>query len=124
MTLASRNMEVSDIESPDLEVSIDEICAVLSKDEFDEFISVMIVVQDILDNESKYVGSYALIAAAKLAALRTKLSIRAQYYKTSEKSIIQRRRKDLLISMYQALEENINTLKLLGRVEAKVSGII
>jgi len=62
-----------------------------------------------------------LIHAAKLAALRTKLGARAQYYKTSEKSILQRRRKDLLMLMFTALEENINTLKLLGKIESGMS---
>ncbi len=103
-------------------VTMDEILAVLGKEEYLEFEQVMSVCQDIIDNSDKYVGSYALIAAAKLAAIRTKIGNRGQYYKTSEKSDIQRKRKDLLLTMFQALEENINTLKLLGRVEAKMAG--
>jgi len=105
----------------DVEVDLDEIAGALSSEEYSEFSECMSIVQKILDRPNAMMGSEALVAAAKLAALRTKLGARAQYYKTSEKSILQRRRKDLLMLMFTALEENINTLKLLGRVEAGMS---
>jgi hypothetical protein len=107
-----------------VEVTLDEIAGCLSSEEFSEFSQAMSVVQDILDNPSKYVGSRALVEAARLAAVRTKIGARAQYYKVAEKSIIQRRRKDLMLTMFSALEENINTLKLLGRIEAKTAGML
>lgn len=116
MPLASNEM----LSAGDVHVTLEEIFAVLTRDEYAPFIDAMMVVEDIIDNPSKYVGSQALVSAARLAALRTKIGIRAQYYKTSEKSITQRRRKDLLLTMFSALEENINTLKLLGRIESKM----
>lgn len=117
MSLASdRFGEVHD----DLEVTLDEIIGVLSKDEHAEFILVLQEMQNILDEPGSMVGSQALVSAAKIAALRTKIGLRAQWYKTSEKSDIQRRRKDLLMSLYASLEENINTLKLLGRIEGSM----
>lgn len=118
---STRNMTAID---GDVEVTLDEIAGCLSGEEFEEFSRAMAVVQDILDNPSSYVGSRALVEAARLAAIRTKIGARAQYYKVAEKSIIQRRRKDLMLTMFSALEENINTLKLLGRIEARTSGMI
>ncbi len=107
-----------------VEITLDEVAGCLSSEEFSEFSKAMAVVQDILDNPSTYVGSRALVEAARLAAIRTKIGARAQYYKVAEKSIIQRRRKDLMLTMFSALEENINTLKLLGRIEAKTAGML
>lgn len=118
MTLSSNRMVEGNVE-----VELDEILGVLSSQEYEEFKSCMEVVQRILERPNALMGSEALVAAAKLAALRTKIGVRAQYYKTSEKSVLQRRRKDLLMLMFSALEENINTLKLLGRVEAGMTGI-
>lgn len=110
--------------SGDLEVTMEEILGCLGGEEYPEFEKVMGVCQAILDEPSKFVGSYALISAAQLSALRTKIGNRAQYYKTAkgdkDASLIIRRRKDLLMSMYASLEENINTLKLLGRVESRM----
>ncbi len=107
-----------------VEITLDEVAGCLSSEEFSEFSKAMAVVQDILDNPSTYVGSRALVEAARLAAIRTKIGARAQYYMVAEKSIIQRRRKDLMLTMFSALEENINTLKLLGRIEAKTAGML
>lgn len=111
------------LEEGNVEVDLDEIAGALSAEEYKEFRDSMTIVQSILDRPNAMMGSEALVAAAKLAALRTKIGARAQYYKTSEKSILQRRRKDLLMLMFTALEENINTLKLLGRVEAGMTGM-
>jgi hypothetical protein len=110
-------------EEGNVEVDLDEVMGALSSQEYEEFAACMEIVQKILDRPNAMMGSEALIAPAKLAALRTKIGARAQYYKTSDKSILQRRRKDLLITMFTALEENINTLKLLGRVEAGMSSV-
>lgn len=106
-----------------VEVNLEEVAGALSSEEYQEFSACMDIVQKILDRPNAMMGSEALVAAAKLAALRTKIGARAQYYKTTDKSIIQRRRKDLLMVMFTALEENINTLKLLGRVEAGMSSM-
>ena len=118
MTMSSERMNNGNVE-----VHLDEIVGVLSAEEYVEFSGCMEIVQRILNSPNAIMGSEALIAAAKLAALRTKIGVRAQYYKTSEKSILQRRRKDLLMLMFTALEENINTLKLLGKVEANMTAM-
>lgn len=119
MTISSAR----DMSEGNVEVNLDEVAGALSSEEYQEFTACMDIVQKILDRPNAMMGSEALVAAAKLAALRTKIGARAQYYKTSDKSIIQRRRKDLLMVMFTALEENINTLKLLGRVEAGMSSM-
>ncbi len=119
MTISSAR----DMSEGNVEVNLDEVAGALSSEEYKEFSDCMDIVQKILDRPNAMMGSEALVAAAKLAALRTKIGARAQYYKTTDKSIIQRRRKDLLMVMFTALEENINTLKLLGRVEAGMSGM-
>jgi hypothetical protein len=124
MTLEARRSMAAAAADGNVEVTLDEIAGCLSSEEFTEFSRAMAVVQDILDNPSTYVGSRALVEAARLAAIRTKIGARAQYYKVAEKSIIQRRRKDLMLTMFSALEENINTLKLLGRIEARTSGMM
>jgi len=117
MTISSaRNMTEGNVE-----VDLDEVAGALSSEEYQEFSACMDIVQKILDRPNAMMGSEALVAAAKLAALRTKIGARAQYYKTSDKSVIQRRRKDLLMVMFTALEENINTLKLLGRTERSMT---
>ena len=108
----------------DLEVSSEEILAVLGREEYDEFMKVMQIVQGIIDHPEQYVGSKALVEAARLAAIRNKIGMRGQYYKTAARTDLSRKRKDLLLTMYAALEENINTLKLLGRIEASMRGSV
>ena len=95
-------------------------------DDADEFVSVMDIIQDIIDCPENYHGAMALKYALILAAYRTKISLKAQYYKTcTDKAAIEtRRKKDVLLSMYSSLEENINTLKLLGRTDARAAGIL
>lgn len=93
--------------------------------EAEEFIAVMNVIQDIIDHPERYHGPAAIKYATLLAAYRTKISLKAQWYKTSgDKSIEARRKKDTLMSMYASLEENINTLKLSGRLDAKSAGVL
>lgn len=102
------------------EVTMEEILGVLTKEEFEDFDKVMKVCASILEEPNKFIGMHSLIVATQLAAIRTRISARAQYYKTvQDKSITTRRKKDLCMSMYSALEENINTLKLLGRTESR-----
>jgi hypothetical protein len=98
-------------------------------DDAAEFINVMEIVQHIIEKPEDFHGPKALIEAARLAALRTKISMKAQYYKTAkptgaDQTLLFRRRKDVLLSMYNSLEENINTLKLLGRIDAAAAGVI
>lgn len=107
---------MTDTTELDTHVTIEDVQAALGP-HAPEFISAMLTIEDILKNPQVYHGHHALAAAARLAALRTKIGVLAQMYKTSERSIVTRRRKDIMLTMFNALEENINTLKLLGRVE-------
>lgn len=113
------------MESDIIEVSltIDEVRKALGPDA-DEFIEIMRIVDDILENEDKYTGVYALKTANKLAAYRLKISAKASFYKTAGTSITNKRRKNTLIAMEHAMEENINCLKLLGKVDARSAGIL
>lgn len=112
-----------EVDSEHREITIEDIYDALGNKEGEEFARVMMIVDDIIDNPNKYTGHQALRSAAVLAAHRTRISLRAQLYKTTDKSIVTRRRKDLLMSMYQALEENINTLKLLGKMDNSTSAM-
>jgi hypothetical protein len=110
---------MDDVIQKDKEMTVAEIAEVLGPEEAMSFLSVMGTVQNIIDHPEQIVGRDALIAAAQLAAHRTKLGTFAQVYKTMPKTMTTTKRKNQLLSMYSALEENINTLKLLGRIEAK-----
>lgn len=101
----------------DTELTVEEISDVLGPKEAEEFLAVMRHVMDIIEHPESIVGDKSLILAAQLAGYRTVIGVRAQVYKTAEKSLTQRRRKDLMLTLFSALEENINTLKLLGRMQ-------
>lgn len=118
---ATRGFETTEGEV-NVEISIEEIYAVLGPNEAREFLDVMAIVQDIIDFPERYSGLKALVTATKLAAVRTKIGQRAQFYKTSDKTISTRKRKDLLMAMYSGLEENINTLKLQGKSDVHLYG--
>lgn len=108
----------------DVVITIDAVKEAMG-DDADEFIAVMPIIQDMIDNPEKYHGSKAAMEAVRLAALRTKISVKCQYYKTSgDKSLTNRKRKDVLMAMYQALEENINALKLTARIDFSSAGVM
>lgn len=106
-----------DNEFEDVEMTVGSVLDALGPEEGKNFLAVMDMVQAIMEDPQSMAGSSALVLAAKLAAYRTKMGVLAQLYKTKDKSIQSRRRKDVIFTMYNALEENINTLKLLGRIE-------
>ena len=109
-----------DFTDDNVEVTFDEVLAALGEEEANEFTEAMRKIQNIIDNPTSMTGIRAIHGANQLAALRTKIGLRAQYYKTQKPTMTTKRRKNLLLTMYNALEENINTLKLLGRVEASL----
>lgn len=113
--------ETRNLTPGEVEVDMEEIIGVLGKEEYKELEEALTICQTILEDPTHFVGMQSLITATKLAAIRTKIGTRAQYYKTADKTLISRRRKDLLMTMYSALEENINTLKLLGRVDSRMA---
>lgn len=101
----------------DTELTVEEISDALGPQEAEEFLKVMRHVKDTIEHPEGIVGDKALILATQLAGYRTLIGVRAQVYKTAEKSLTQRKRKDIMLTMFTALEENINCLKLLGRMQ-------
>lgn len=107
--------EDSKVASGDLNISLSEIVEVLSPSEQKIVMEILEICETTSVQGSTFVGLQAAQYANRLAALRTNVSMYAQYYKTSAKSDTQRKRKDLLHAIFQSVEENINTLKLLAR---------
>lgn len=99
----------------DAVITIDAIKDAMGE-EAEEFLLAMSIVNMIIDSPDSFSGKRAATEAARLSALRTVMGIKAQYYKTADRSIKNTKRKNVLMTMYQALEENINTLKLLSKM--------
>ena len=79
-----------------------------------EFIECMKLVQDIIDNPNHYVGAQAIKYANLLAAYRTQMIIKSQAFKRKSSLMSESDKlvNDIWKTMYEALQENINTLKL------------
>lgn len=88
-------------------------------EEAEEFLRAIEIVNMIIASPDSFAGKRAATEAARLAGLRTIIGVKAQYYKTADRSIKNTKRKNVLMTMYQALEENINTLKLLSKMGAE-----
>jgi hypothetical protein len=102
---------------------VDVIVKAMGEDA-DDFLEIMRIVDDIIVSPDKYSGIKALMLANQLAAYRTKIGIKANWLKSQERSISNRQRKDVLLSLEHNLEENINCLKLMGRIEGKAAGLL
>jgi hypothetical protein len=101
----------------DIVIDIDVIRELMG-DKSEEFIQTMKVVQDIIDNPDHYVGGQAMKYANLLAAYRTMMIIKSQIYKRKS-SIMSEQDKfvnDIWKTMYEALAENINVLKITAKV--------
>lgn len=86
-------------------------------DKAEEFIECMRIVQDIIDKPDSYVGAQALKYANMLAAYRTMMIVKSQVFKRKS-SIMNEQDKfvnDIWKTMYEALTENINVLKIIGK---------
>lgn len=86
-------------------------------DKSEEFIETMKVVQDIIENPDHYVGGQAMKYANLLAAYRTMMIVKSQIYKRKS-SIMSEQDKfvnDIWKTMYEALAENINVLKITAK---------
>jgi hypothetical protein len=83
----------------------------------EEFVECMRIIQDIIDNPETYIGTQALKYANILAAYRTQMIIKSQAYKrrSSIMSETDKMSNDVWKTMYEALAENINVLKLIGK---------
>jgi hypothetical protein len=95
-----------------------EMLQQLMGDKAHEFIECMKIVQDIIENPDHYVGGQAVRYANMLAAYRTTMIIKSQIYKRKS-SIMSEQDKfvnDIWKTMYEALSENINVLKITAKV--------
>lgn len=102
---------------PDILVDIDFIAENMG-DKSKEFIECMKIVQDIIENPNDYVGGQAVKYANMLAAYRTQMIIKSQAFKRRS-SLMNENDKlvnDIWKTMYEALGENINVLKIAARV--------
>ena len=86
-------------------------------DKAKEVVECMRIVQDIIDNPDHYVGMQAIKYANILAAYRTQMIVKSQGFKRRS-SIMNEQDKlvnDVWKTMYEALTENINALKISGK---------
>lgn len=86
-------------------------------DKSEEFMECMRIVQDIINNPDSYLGAQALKYANILAAHRTMMIVKSQAFKRKS-SIMNEQDKfvnDIWKTMYEALTENINVLKIIGK---------
>lgn len=86
-------------------------------DKADEFLECMRIIQDIIDHPDSYVGAQAAKYANILAAYRTMMIVKSQAFKRKS-SIMSEEDKlvnDVWKTMYEALSENINVLKIIVR---------
>lgn len=100
----------------DIVVDVDVLKELMGDNSY-EFIECMRVVQDIINNPDHYVGGQAMKYANLLAAHRTMMIIKSQVYKRKS-SIMSEQDKfvnDIWKTMYEALSENINVLKITAK---------
>jgi hypothetical protein len=86
-------------------------------DHAEEFIECMKIVNDIIDRPDHYVGGQAIRYANQLAAYRTTMIIKSQMFKRKSSMMDMEDKfvNDIWKTMYEALGENINVLKLSAR---------
>lgn len=87
-------------------------------DRSSEFIECMRIVQDIIDNPSHYVGGQAIKYANILSAYRTQMIVKSQAFKRRSSLMSENDKivNDIWKTMYEALAENINVLKIAAKV--------
>ena len=86
-------------------------------DKAEEFIECMRIIQDIIENPSDYVGMQAIKYLNVHAAYRTQMIVKSQAFKRRS-SIMNEQDKlvnDIWKTMYEALSENINALKIAAK---------
>lgn len=97
----------------DIIVDVDFIAQNMG-DRSKEFIECMRIVQDIIDNPNHYHGVQAAKYANILAAYRTQMIIKSQAFKRRSSMMSEQDKlvNDIWKTMYEALAENINVLKI------------
>ncbi len=95
----------------------EEFLASQMGDKAKEFIECMRIVQDIIDNPDHYVGMQAVKYANVLAAYRTQMIIKSQAFKRKSTIMSEQDKfvNDIWKTMYEALAENINALKIASK---------
>lgn len=86
-------------------------------DKADEFIECLRIVEDIIVNPDHYVGLQAIKYANILAAYRTMMIVKSQMFKRKSTMMTEQDKfvNDIWKTMYEALSENINALKLAAK---------
>jgi hypothetical protein len=82
-----------------------------------EFIECIRIVQDIIENPDHYIGMQAIKYANMLASYRTLMIVKSQAFKRRSSMMSEQDKfvNDIWKTMYEALSENINALKLAAR---------
>lgn len=101
---------------PDILIS-KEILAAQMGDKSSEFIECLRIVEDIIENPDHYVGMQAIKYANILAGYRTLMIVKSQAFKRKSTLMSEQDKfvNDIWKTMYEALTENINALKLAAK---------
>lgn len=101
---------------PDIIVDIDFLSEQMGE-KSQEFIECIRIVQDIIENPEHYVGLQAIKYANILASYRTLMIIKSQAFKRRSTIMSEQDKfvNDIWKTMYEALAENINALKLAAK---------
>lgn len=94
-----------------------EILANHMGDKAEEFLECLRIVEDIIENPDHYVGFQAIKYANVLAGYRTLMIVKSQMYKRKSTMMSEQDKfvNDIWKTMYEALTENINALKLAAK---------
>ena len=86
-------------------------------DKAEEFMECLRIVEDIINNPDHYLGMQAVKYANILAAYRTVMIVKSQAFKRMSAVMNDQDKfvNDIWKTMYEALAENINALKLAGK---------
>lgn len=101
---------------PDIIINRDILAAQMG-DKADEFVECLKIVEDIIQNPDHYTGMQAVKYANMLAAYRTLMIVKSQAFKRKS-AIMDEQDKfanDIWKTMYEALAENINVLKIAAK---------
>lgn len=83
----------------------------------EEFIECLKIVQDIINRPEHYVGMQAIKYLNVLAAYRTVMIVKSQAFKRKSSLMSEQDKfvNDIWKTMYEALSENINALKIAAK---------
>ena len=86
-------------------------------DKAEEFMECLRIVEDIINNPDHYLGMQAVKYANILAAYRTVMIVKSQAFKRKSAVMNDQDKfvNDIWKTMYEALSENINALKISGK---------